>query len=146
MSTPDDLDVDKITDRLLNELKYSEGHIDENFIEENLIDDARKQIRGLVRALNSKKQVVLHGPPGVGKTQFMVWLANAVAGDPGRVKLVQFHESYSYDHFVQGILPRVNSATTEGSSSDKTNQGGFVLKSGPFLSWYENAEKDSKKK
>ena len=67
-----------------------------------------------MRALNSRKQVVLHGPPGVGKTQFMVWLADAVArngaegdavaGDPSRVKLVQFHESYSYDHFVQGML------------------------------------------
>jgi len=115
-----------ITEQLLEKLKYQQDYIDD--------DDkssAKEQLEGLVDVLKSKKQVVLHGPPGVGKTQFMVWLADAVAGDTNRVKLVQFHESYSYDHFVQGCLPRIGDA----------NQAGFQLKDGPFLEWFKKARK-----
>mgnify|MGYP001252967168 CR=1 FL=1 len=86
------LDGDSITKRLLEKLKYEKPHIDRNDR-----DLAEEQLKGLVGALESKKQVVLHGPPGVGKTQFMVWLADAVArngaegdavaGDPSRVNV-----------------------------------------------------------
>jgi len=54
----------------------------------------------------SSPQVVLAGPPGTGKS----WIAQAMArflteDDPSRWRLVQFHPSYSYESFVEGLRP-----------------------------------------
>jgi hypothetical protein len=51
-----------------------------------------------------KKNIVLEGPPGVGKTVSARRLAQAIVGETGshRVEMVQFHPSYSYEEFVRG--------------------------------------------
>jgi len=46
---------------------------------------------------------VFYGPPGTGKTFVARKLAATLAGDPARVRLVQFHPSYAYEDFVEGI-------------------------------------------
>ena len=55
--------------------------------------------------LTDKKQVIFQGPPGTGKTYVAQALAEHLAGSSGRVTLVQFHPSYSYEDFVQGYRP-----------------------------------------
>ncbi|MCU0703098.1 MAG: DUF2461 family protein [Fimbriiglobus sp.] len=57
--------------------------------------------------LSLKKQLILHGVPGTGKTHVARSLARLLTDDrPGGVRLVQFHPGYSYEEFVEGIRPR----------------------------------------
>ncbi len=51
------------------------------------------------------RQVIFQGPPGTGKTFLARRLADAVAGSPDRVELIQFHPSYAYEDFVEGYRP-----------------------------------------
>ena len=60
-------------------------------------------LRTMQRALEAKKQIVLQGPPGTSKTYVALRFAEFVAGSRERVKVVQFHPSYSYEDFVEGI-------------------------------------------
>jgi hypothetical protein len=52
------------------------------------------------------RQIIFSGPPGTGKT----WAARQIAkylasGDVARCKLIQFHPSFSYEQFVEGLRP-----------------------------------------
>lgn len=74
--------------------------LDETLLDERQADDLR-------RLLEDKRQLVLYGPPGTGKTWVAERFARHFAGAAGEVRTVQFHPSYSYEDFVEGIRPRV---------------------------------------
>ncbi|PAT10784.1 restriction endonuclease [Corynebacterium hadale] len=80
--------------------------------------------------LQRKKNVILAGPPGVGKTYAARQLAYALMGstDDTRISMVQFHQSYSYEDFVIGYRP--------------TESGSFTLQYGPFYEFCERARED----
>ena len=86
--------------------------------------DAAEDLLLLWRA---KQNVILQGPPGVGKSYAAHKLAYALIGAEAddRVGFVQFHQSYSYEDFVEGYRP---SAT------------GFELKAGKFVEFCRRAE------
>ncbi len=83
----------------------------------------------LVGLLEMKYNVILQGAPGVGKTYAAKRLAYSIMGeeDESRIKFVQFHQSYSYEDFIQGYRPSDN---------------GFVLKNGVFYDFCHKAEND----
>jgi 5-methylcytosine-specific restriction enzyme B len=83
----------------------------------------------IVQLLEEKKQVVFQGPPGTGKTYVARALAEWFTGTPDRVRLVQFHPTYSYEDFVEGFRPRVDGT-------------GFRLVAGPLLQLAERARAD----
>jgi len=68
-----------------------------------------------VGLLRMKRQLVLQGVPGTGKTHVARCLARLLAHDrPDCVRLVQFHPAYSYEEFVEGV--RVRAAEVNGRS------------------------------
>ena len=68
------------------------------------------ELRRMHSRFEDKKNLILQGPPGVGKTFVLKRLAYALMGEEanGRIRNVQFHQSYSYEDFVEGYRPGVN--------------------------------------
>ena len=81
----------------------------------------------LAARLLHKKNVILQGAPGVGKTFAAKRLAFSIMGekDESRVEFVQFHQNYSYEDFIMGYRP------------DGT---GFKLTEGIFYRFCQKAE------
>lgn len=80
------------------------GYTREQFLLDTLFED--DELAELERYLADKPQLVLYGPPGTGKT----WIAERLArlltgGDTERIEVVQFHPSYGYEDFIEGIRP-----------------------------------------
>lgn len=100
----------------------------EDFLSEVYMDAER--YRTLVNVLRAKKNVILQGAPGVGKTFAAKRLAYSMMGvkDAERVMMVQFHQSYSYEDFIEGFRP---------------NAQGFDLEKGAFYSFCKRAQDDS---
>lgn len=91
---------------------------------------AEEQLDGMLTALKEKKNIVLQGAPGVGKTFVAKRLAYALIGseDPHRVEMIQFHQSYSYEDFIQGFRP--------------TSNGQFDLRCGIFCQFCRRAQRE----
>ena len=101
----------------------------EKFLEEVYMDAADYNI--LVGLIRAKKNVILQGAPGVGKTYAAKRLAYSMMGEKNqeRVMLVQFHQSYTYEDFIEGFRP-----ASAGN--------GFEIKKGSFYNFCKKAEAD----
>lgn len=69
-----------------------------------------KRYESLVAVLRHKKNIILQGAPGVGKTFAAKRLAWSMMGekDDSHIELVQFHQNYSYEDFMMGYKPVEN--------------------------------------
>ena len=79
------------------------------------------QFKKIVSLLKAKKNIILEGAPGVGKTFLARKIAYQLIGyvKDENIEMVQFHQSYSYEDFVQGIRP--------------SEEGGFERRNGIFF-------------
>jgi len=120
-----DFIVDMIRDEnpLPQEDKVDE-YTKEEFLRQVYMTESRYDM--LVSVLRNKKNVILQGAPGVGKTFAAKRLAYSMMGemDENRVEFVQFHQNYSYEDFMMGYKP-VND--------------GFELKHGIFYRFCQKA-------
>lgn len=103
------------------EIDDLETRLDE-MADELLVD--RAFLAQIVDLLTSKGQVILYGPPGTGKTFLARRLAEALAPDPQRRKIVQFHPSTSYEDFFEGYRPEPG---VEGDISYRLTPGPLAL-------------------
>lgn len=96
----------------------------EKFLDEVYMTEHRYDM--LVSVLRNKKNIILQGAPGVGKTFAAKRLAYSMMGekDESRVEFVQFHQNYSYEDFVMGYKPV---------------EDGFELKYGIFYRFCQKA-------
>ena len=111
---------------------------DEPYGIDEMLDDGlffeRSELERILERFKDKKNLILQGPPGVGKTFVSRRLAYALIGERAddRIVNVQFHQSYSYEDFVVGYRPNVNDQ----------QQLIFLPQLGSFLELCEKARRD----
>ena len=133
--TPDEYDtiMELIRgDNPIPKKERKESYDREKFLDEVFVNfNDYKRLESL---LLRKKNLILQGAPGVGKTFAAKRLAYALMGekDNNRVMQVQFHQNYSYEDFVMGYKPN--------------EEGGFELKNGIFYRFCKRAAADREHK
>lgn len=107
----------------------AENYTKEDFLKDVFISDEEYEI--LRALLDHKKNIILQGAPGVGKTFAAKRLAYSILGKKYKscIKVVQFHQSYAYEDFIVGYRP---------------TESGFSLETGPFYQFCKKAEKDNR--
>lgn len=80
----------------------------QDFLDQVYMDE--DHLNTLFTLLRSKKNLILQGAPGVGKTFCAKRLAYAMMGekDDSRIEFIQFHQNYSYEDFIMGYKPQDN--------------------------------------
>ena len=113
------------------EILYPE-YTQEDFLSEVYM--SREDYETLSNVLLNKKNIILQGAPGVGKTFAAKRLAYSIMGEKNteRVQMIQFHQSYSYEDFIEGYRPA--NSVTEGAN--------FILKKGSFYKFCKKAADD----
>ena len=119
----DGISVFDNTDSIIISTFSKNDFLNEVFIHEEEYDKLRY-------LLLSKKNVILQGAPGVGKTFAAKRLAYSIMGekDESKIEMVQFHQNYTYEDFIMGYKP--------------TENGGFAIKPGIFYQFCKKAADD----
>ncbi len=103
-----------------------QSYSDKDFLDEVFMHET--ELKRLKSLLRMKKNIILQGAPGVGKTFTAERLAYTLMGvkDENRIGKVQFHQNYSYEDFVMGYKPN--------------GTGGFDLRDGTFYKFCKKAQ------
>ena len=120
------------TDPAVEPADSSERNV-ERYTKDDFLNDvfiSEEAYQTMASLLNRKKNMIIQGAPGVGKTFAAKRLAYSLMGekDQSRIMMIQFHQSYSYEDFIMGYRPAAE---------------GFVLKEGPFYQFCKMASEDS---
>ena len=122
-------EYDFILDIIREENPLSFDNVLDGYSKTDFLKDVymtEKRYENLVAVLRNKKNIILQGAPGVGKTFAARRLAWSMMGekDDSRIEFVQFHQNYSYEDFMMGYKPV---------------EDGFELKYGIFYRFCQKA-------
>ena len=122
-------EFDFILDMIREENPISTDAAIDAYTKSDFLDEVymtEKRYENLVAVLRNKKNIILQGAPGVGKTFAARRLAWSMMGeqDDSRIEFVQFHQNYSYEDFMMGYKPV---------------EDGFELKYGIFYRFCQKA-------
>lgn len=119
------------TNKLNEEPELLKKYTSSDFVNEVFMDNI--QYETLKNLLLNKKNIILQGAPGVGKTYTAKRLAYSILGvkDDDKIEMIQFHQSYGYEDFIMGYRP---------------SEKGFELVKGPFYEFCKKAEKHPENK
>lgn len=122
-------EFDFILDMIREENPISKDAAIDAYTKSDILDEVymtEKRYENLVAVLRNKKNIILQGAPGVGKTFAARRLAWSMMGeqDDSRIEFVQFHQNYSYEDFIMGYKPV---------------EDGFELKYGVFYRFCQKA-------
>ncbi len=96
----------------------------------NILNYKIHNIQTIVTTLKRKKQIILQGSSGTGKTFIAENIAKyLIGGTDGFYDIIQFHPAYTYEDFIQGIRPQTNNGKLE-----------YNLVPGRFLEFCRKAE------
>ncbi len=111
--------------------KTDHKYTKDNFLKEVFITET--EYDKLCSLLLKKKNIILQGAPGVGKTFSAKRLAYSIIGEKNENKIcmVQFHQNYSYEDFIMGYRP--------------AEDGSFELRSGVFYNFCERCKENPDK-
>ena len=133
------------------DIKESEDEAIEATIQEELVKPVKEYGNEYSRMLIESKNIIFRGAPGTGKSYLAKQIATDIISEgyfdkyeslddeqKKQVEFVQFHPSYDYSDFVEGLRPKINDDGTMG----------FELKDGIFKRFvsrarrnYENSQK-----
>lgn len=126
--------------------KMKEIEIDSDLYRKVLLElNTKNNMDKLLKLLEANKNLILTGAPGTGKTYLAKEIAKTMIGaqtdddleKSDQFGFVQFHPSYDYTDFVEGLRP---------TKPDENGNIGFELKNGIFKKFCEEAKKDTDKK
>ncbi|MFM1612830.1 McrB family protein [Streptococcus mutans] len=128
------LELKNFYDQFISFKKGSKMKKEQNVVEEpssNYIGDSK-----YAQVLKNSKNLIFRGAPGTGKTYLARQIAEELTGgNEEQIGFVQFHPSYDYTDFVEGLRP----------VSDK-EQIGFKLQDGIFKKFCKKAKENPNKK
>ena len=119
---------------LSSEEKSNDRTIESSIKDKNYILDLKslsktlfmpiEKLKIIEELLEEKKQIIFYGPPGTSKTYVAKKFSEYFTQDTENIEIIQFHQSYSYEDFIEGIKPKL-------SETEKTIVG-FEKKEGIF--------------
>lgn len=136
-SNDNDIDLKELEESKQNTDVLKQEILDEKYNLDHVIAEgcflAPLELESIFRRLKEKKNLILQGPTGTGKTWLAKRLGYALIGTKSKLHLksVQFHPNTSYEDFIRGWRPALNPIT---------KQSELTLVDGPFLKLVEQAK------